>query len=147
MDFVKRKAWDLNPHDPVRVARFSKPARRAVSGYLPSYRVDPLGVEPRFPACRAGVVPLDHEPLKWSVGESNPDYLGASQASSRWTNAPLFCCREVRPVIEPSPRPYQRRVRPQHLQTVVVIPDGVEPSVSWLSSRRRSRWTTGSKSD
>ncbi len=31
---VKRKAWDLNPHNP-KVARFSKPARRAVSGYLP----------------------------------------------------------------------------------------------------------------
>ena len=30
----ERKAWDLNPHDP-KVARFSKPARRAVSGYLP----------------------------------------------------------------------------------------------------------------
>ena len=25
-----------------------------------------------------------------------------------------------------------------------MIPDGVEPSLSWVSSRRRSRWTTGS---
>ena len=30
----KRKAWDLNPHGG-EAARFSKPARRAVSGYLP----------------------------------------------------------------------------------------------------------------
>ena len=30
----QRKAWDLNPHD-LAVARFSKPARPAVSGYLP----------------------------------------------------------------------------------------------------------------
>ena len=25
--------------------------------------VDPPGIEPGFPACRAGVVPLDHEPI------------------------------------------------------------------------------------
>ena len=57
----KRKAWDLNPHDP-KVARFSKPARRAVSGYLPYMSVDPPGIEPGFPVCRTGVFPLDHEP-------------------------------------------------------------------------------------
>gem|GEM_PF-5460467 len=39
----KRKAWDLNPHDPVGVARFSKPARRAVSGYLPYVFSGPTG--------------------------------------------------------------------------------------------------------
>ena len=37
----KRKAWDLNPHGG-KAARFSKPARRAVSGYLP-YSVDRPG--------------------------------------------------------------------------------------------------------
>ncbi len=58
----KRKAWDLNPHDP-KVARFSKPARRAVSGYLPYISVDPPGIEPGFPVCRTGVFPLGHEPL------------------------------------------------------------------------------------
>ena len=31
---TKRKAWDLNPHGLV-AARFSKPARQTVSGYLP----------------------------------------------------------------------------------------------------------------
>ena len=59
----KRKAWDLNPHDSCGVARFSKPARRAVSGYLPFVLVDPPGIEPGFPVCRTGVFPLDHEPV------------------------------------------------------------------------------------
>jgi hypothetical protein len=33
---------------------------------------------------------LDHEPalFKWTAGESNPDFLGANQASSRWTSSP-----------------------------------------------------------
>lgn len=40
---------------------------------------------------------------QWSVGESNPDCLGASQASSLWTNAPFFVfkrsVRELNPVL------------------------------------------------
>jgi hypothetical protein len=83
----KRKAWDLNPHDPCRVARFSKPARRTVSGYLPfqwSHRelnpdfqsaelvssrwtmtpsVDRRGVEPRLPGCKPSVLPLNEQPI------------------------------------------------------------------------------------
>ena len=59
----KRKARDSNPHGP-KTARFSKPARQALSGYLP-----------------------------YSA--------------------------QVRPGIEPDLRPYQGRVLPQHLQTVV----------------------------
>jgi hypothetical protein len=51
----------VEPTRPLRVARFSKPARRTVSGYLP---------------------------FEWSVGESNPDFLDANQVSSRWTNVP-----------------------------------------------------------
>ncbi len=60
--WVKRKAWDLNPHDR-EVARFSKPARQAVSGCLPFSKVDPRGIEPRFPPRQGSVVPLDHEPV------------------------------------------------------------------------------------
>ena len=45
------------------------------------------------------------------------DCLGANQASSRWTNAPFLSLKEVRPGIEPGPRPYHGRVRPKHLQT------------------------------
>ncbi len=50
--------------------------------------VDSPGIEPGLPPRQGGVFPLDHEPEKWSAGESNPDYLGASQASSRWTSVP-----------------------------------------------------------
>lgn len=63
----KRKAWDLNPHDN-EVARFSKPARRTVFGYLPSklnalfYLVERRGIEPRLPGCKPGVLPLDEPP-------------------------------------------------------------------------------------
>jgi hypothetical protein len=34
--------------------------------------VDPLGIEPRSPACRAGVVPLDHEPASGASGNRTP---------------------------------------------------------------------------
>src|ERR1019366_8288698 len=56
---VERKARESNPH--LRWEnRLSRAARPTVSGYLPS--MDPPGIEPGFPVCRAGVVPLDHEP-------------------------------------------------------------------------------------
>jgi hypothetical protein len=58
----ERKARDLNPHG-LAAARFSKPARQPVSGYPPE-AVDPAGIEPALPACRAGVVPLDHRPVQ-----------------------------------------------------------------------------------
>ena len=97
----KRKAWDLNPHDP-KVARFSKPARRTVSGYLPYMSVDPPGIEPGFPVCRTGVFPLDHGPiaLQWTAEDLNPDLLVAGQVSSRWTSRPSFkrSVRESNPV-------------------------------------------------
>ena len=34
---------------------------------------------------------MDHEPVlcEWTAGESNPDYLGANQASSLWTSGPF----------------------------------------------------------
>lgn len=61
----KRKAWDLNPHDP-KVARFSKPARRAVSGYLPYVFK-----------------------CQWTDRELNPDFRHARAVSSRWTISPF----------------------------------------------------------
>lgn len=54
--------------------------------------MDPPGIEPGLPACRADVVPLDHEPL----------FIRG------------------RPGIEPELRPYQGRVQPQHLQTMFI---------------------------
>src|SRR3989304_5962884 len=85
----KRKAWDLNPH-PREGARFSKPARPTISDYLPSQTVDPPGIEPGSPVRRTGVFPLDHQPMfiQWTAGDSNPDCLGANQASSLWTSGP-----------------------------------------------------------
>jgi hypothetical protein len=55
----QRKARDLNPHSQ-QGDRLSRAARPTVSGYLPG--MDPPGIEPGLPACRAGVFPLDHEP-------------------------------------------------------------------------------------
>ena len=43
----------------------------------------PRGPSPRF--------------IQWTAGESNPDYLSASQVSSHWTSSPLvFVERSVR---------------------------------------------------
>ena len=80
---TERKARESNPH--LRWEnRLSRAARQAVSGYLPYAFVD---------CC-----PLQR--LKWTAGELNPDFLGASQASSR-----------VGPAAQS------------------VIPDGLEPSL------------------
>ena len=80
------------------------------------------------------------------AGELNPDLLVAGQVSSRWTSRPNS--QEVRPGIEPGPRPYHGRVLPEHLQTIFssVIPAGIEPALSCMSRRRLRRWTTGSLS-
>ena len=98
----KRKAWDLNPHNSRGVARFSKPARRTVSGYLPLSVVEPPGIEPGFPVCRTGVFRLDHVPiaLQWTAEDLNPDLLVAGQVSCRWTSSPLIkrSVRESNPV-------------------------------------------------
>src|SRR5580693_2849589 len=62
---MERKARESNPH--LRWEnRISRAARPTVSGYLPS--VDPPGIEPGFPVCRTGVVPLDHEPASQGSG-------------------------------------------------------------------------------
>ncbi len=143
---VKRKAWDLNPHDP-KVARFSKPARRAVSGYLPYVFK-----------------------CQWTDRELNPDFRHARAVSSRWTISPKSSGpdrsrtdhtdlarisrlhRHAGPFIERSVREsnpisvlttdvcYRNTYRP----ISKVIADGIEPSISWLSPRRLCRWTTRS---
>ena len=78
--------------------------------------------------------------FQWTRRELNPDLQPAALASSRWTTSPIY--REVRPGVEPGLPPYRGGVPPKHLQTM--IPDGVEPSLSWLSPRCLRRWTTGS---
>ncbi len=78
----KRKAWDLNPYGP-KAARFSKPARQTVSGYLPGEavgrRLKTVGRNCPATACCL----QSPGSQKWSAGESNPDCLVASQVSSR----------------------------------------------------------------
>ena len=124
----QRKAWESNPHDP-KVARFSKPARRAVSGYLPKLlqwthrESNPPCLSENWPPCHSGVFPLDHEPVfpvdRMGVepitptlqGSVAPDGMPArsSQRSVRDLN-PVFrlttaaCGRNTyRPVLESDP--------------------------------------------
>ena len=149
---VERKAWDLNPQDPCGVARFSKPARRAVSGYLP-YVFQ----------------------CQWTDRELNPDFRHARAVSSRWTISPsLFSgphgsrthhtdlARVSRPQRHAGPSvvlrgPSGSRTRSPSLPRTCaagtptdhfsrVIPAGIEPALSCMSRRRLRRWTTGSLS-
>src|SRR5580700_4629420 len=53
--------------------RLSRAARPTVSGYLPFFAS-------RYLFCR--------QTAEWTAGESNPDFLVASQASSRLTSSP-----------------------------------------------------------
>lgn len=86
--------------------------------------------------------PATFRMFQWTHWESNPDLRPAEPVSSRWTMSPLVewtgresnpshrLCKsqsppwnmpahkEVRPGIEPGPRPYHGRVRPKHLQTI-----------------------------
>ena len=92
----KRKARDLNPHDP-KVARFSRPARRAVSGYLPYsfHRVESRGIEPRFPPCHSGVFPLDHDPVSGAPG-IEPRLPGCKPSVFPLDQRPVVLKRSVR---------------------------------------------------
>ena len=67
----KRKAWDLNPYP--KVARFSKPARQAVSGYLPSFSSGAAG------QTVSGYLPLESTP----ICHRRPEFSGHSWFSSR----------------------------------------------------------------
>ena len=109
----------------------------------PFHLVDRMGIEPNAPTLQGSVAPLEHASpfLFWLL--SPCDQRSASVPVATGDRARL----KVRPGIEPGPRPYHGRVRPKHLQTNrnQVIADGVEPSLSWMSTRRRNRWTTRSK--
>ena len=112
--------------------------------------------------------------MQWTHRESNSDLCHARAVSSRWTMSPFRSVdrpgnrtpiswvqarhlpvrraahsSEVRPGIEPGLPPYQGGVQPQHLQTaaiaIAMTPDGIEPSLSWMSARCLRRWTTGSR--
>jgi hypothetical protein len=133
------------------VARFSKPVRRAVSGYLP-YFSGPTENRTRISATlAAAIVPLDHVPMTFSgpAGESNPDLLVAGQASCPWTSGPSSVRGPSGNRTRPSalPRRCAAAAPTDHERKNLVIPDGIEPSLSWMSARRLCLWTTGSISD
>jgi hypothetical protein len=81
------------------------------------------------------VVRLPSVFVQWTAGESNPNFLVASQTSSRWTSSPKFFA-EVRPGIESGLSPYDGGVQPKHLQTFVNDP-GWSRTIA-LSPRRPS---------
>ena len=101
-------------------------------GYLP-FGVEPPGIEPGLPACHAGVVPLDHDPVLLSgpPGSRTPITWLQARRLSIGPAARNFLSK-VRPGIEPGLPPYHSGVPPKHLQTLLasaqVTPDGVEPS-------------------
>ena len=141
---ARRKARESNPHVPRAnrglAIRPGKPYPATFRSFQWTHPELNSGSPPR----QGGVFPLDHEP----VFSSGPP---RSRTPITWVQAKCPAVeraarlREVRPGIEPDPRPYQGRVLPKHLQTVVsVIPGGIEPPISWVSSRRLCRWTTGS---
>lgn len=93
---------------------------QADPGVEPSARVHPVdrrGIEPRLPGCKPSVFPLDQRPAS---------SRGPSGSRTRSSSLPRRCAAGT---------PTDHRV----------IPDGLEPSSSWLSPRRRNRWTTGSQ--
>ena len=91
--------------------------------------MDPPGIEPGSPACRAGVVPLDYEPVYLMERRGvEPRFPGCKPSVVPLDQRPIYLS-EVRPGIEPGLPRYQGGVLPKHLQTDnEVIPDGVEPS-------------------
>ena len=101
------------------VARFSKPARQTVSGYLPRF-------------FRSSGPPRTRTPISWVQTKCLP--LGPAALHTRG--------------------PFGNRTRSSSLPRRCaagtptdqsVIPDGIEPSLSWLSPRRLCLWTTGSQ--
>ena len=135
------------------------------------HQVPLLGIEPRRRPSQSRVQDPPHSKdirYQYLTEESNPDLrfrrppccpahspTGMDAGWSSWVQArrlPVGPAAhqpnpEVRPGVEPGLRPYHGRVRPEHLQTfsTKVIPDGIEPSISWMSARRLCHWTTGSE--
>ena len=87
-----------------------------------------------MPGCKPGVFPLDQRPIV-RVSEVRP---GFEPGPRRFISATAVCLlppfRSAEALARAAETPADHQV----------IPDGVEPSITWVSSRRRSRWTTGS---
>jgi hypothetical protein len=109
----QRKARDSNPHSP-QGNRVSSAARPTVSGYLPSSfnvvttRVDRRGVEPRFSACKAEVLPLDQQPI-FNVANQGPPENRTRSGSLQESHAASALADRI------------------SSQILGVVPEGVEP--------------------
>jgi hypothetical protein len=99
----KRKVGDSNPHDP-KVARFSGPARRAISDYLPLISVDPPRVELGSPPRQSGVFPLDHEPEvdRMGIEPTTPTLQGSVAPDGMQAQYVERSVRELNPVFRPT---------------------------------------------
>ena len=116
---TKRKARESNPHLAYEI-RVSNAARQTVIRLPSVSSVDRRGIEPRLPGCKPSVFPLDQRPV-YPRGPFGNRTRSSSLPRRRAAGTPT-----------------------DHFASV--IPDGVEPSLSWLSPRRLRRWTTGSSS-
>jgi hypothetical protein len=98
-----------------------QPAELASSRWTmsPFISVDRMGIEPNAPTLQKSVAPLEHASpfVERSVRELNPAFILTEDACARNTYRPI---------------------------ANQVIADGIEPSLSWMSARRRNRWTTRS---
>ena len=160
---TKRKAWDLNPH-PREGARFSKPARPTVSGYLP-YISGPTGNRTRISSMPNWCLPVgpsarfvqwtagDRTPIAWvqtkrlpvgpaariikrSVRESNPVFLLTEEVCCRNTYRP-FCQSDPgwsRTSSFPGCHPGVFAVGPRDHRYFSVTEVGVEPTGTRLST-------------
>jgi hypothetical protein len=126
--------------------RLSRAARPTLSAYLPNQWTHRES-NPGFSDCQPDAFPLDHEPdISGPPGSRTPISWLQARCLPVGPASPLFVA-EVRPGFEPGLPLTKEVCRPKHLQTdCKMIPDGVEPSLSWLSPRRLCRWTTGSYS-
>ena len=149
--------------DPPRVELGSPPRQGGVFplDHEPVFSVDRMGIEPITPILQGSVA---------SLGTCQPECLwlllspcaratpcgpcsveGPSGNRTRSPSLPRRCAAGTPTdpfgCLRHHSRGYGRRgveSRKDATSAGTVIPDGLEPSSSWLSTRRRRRWTTGS---
>jgi hypothetical protein len=102
------------------------------------HQVDPPGIEPGFPVCRTGVVPLDHEPIQSGEWGSNPR-SPASKAGGLPLSYPLQVDREGFAPSFPACGAGALLLDQQPSD-----PGWTRTIVAWMWARSLRRWTTGS---
>jgi hypothetical protein len=112
-------------------------AERPGQPYPATFQVDPPGIEPGFPVCRTGVVPLDHEPIHSGEWGSNPR-SPAPKAGGLPLSYPLQMDREGFAPSFPACKAGALLLDQQPSD-----PGWTRTIVAWMWARSRSRWTTG----